>query len=709
MLFRARDVLESKSIKKYSYFLFPIYVFILLIIGFSLVTPMGETMKIDFEGETPVLSSLPENTISTNDCKLENGVFVSTGLDPFIVFNTSGKTVKALSAKFNTKNTDEKVVLYYNIGGGFNEGNSISFNPSENEDFTFVQQTGKLVQVRFDFQKKLELEKVDYYKKANVSYESVDVDSIYPPIIIAVSVILGILLVIIEGKTRAVEKFFAAIGKNAKSILIFIIGICSSAIVGVILTYLAYLLKHKFSIYVFFFMFGAVAVIFEILFFSKTAGKKTENLFLAVCLTMGMTMILITPVGHVSWDTGSHYRYALMTSSPRTEYDMGDLRIMSNSPGSFASDNLDGNIARYTALNNESKQAGGILPFSPNIAHFASGVAVKTAKFFGASFIEAYMLGKVPMLLIYAFACYFAIKKLKSGKMLLSVIALFPTSLFLATNYSYDYWVICFSFLGIAYFYSNVQEPQKPISDKDIYIMYGALLLACIPKAIYLTLLIIPLFMPWKKIPNKWKYYLTCVASFLLLFGIFFIKAKASVSGGGDSRGGGDIDSAAQLAGIIGDPFGYAKVLFNFLKNFLSIREMHGYISSFAYLTGGKCANVFIALIMILVIIDKNKYDAETSKWYYKAVAAAVYIGTAAMIATALYIDFTPVGYNTVNGCQHRYITPLLLPICYTIGSFKKHIAFFEKYRAVINTIAFSACSCAVLYDVCRVILVRMV
>ncbi len=61
------------------------------------------------------------------------------------------------------------------------------------------------------------------------------------------------------------------------------------------------------------------------------------------------------------------------------------------------------------------------------------------------------------MLLTYALTVYFAIRKLKSGKMIMSVIALFPTNIVLASNYSYDPWVTGFSLLGTAYFVSEMQ------------------------------------------------------------------------------------------------------------------------------------------------------------------------------------------------------------------------------------------------------------
>lgn len=56
---------------------------------------------------------------------------------------------------------------------------------------------------------------------------------------------------------------------------------------------------------------------------------------------------------------------------------------------------------------------------------------------------------------------YFAIKKLKNGKILLAVIGLSSTTMFMASTMSYDYWVIGFTTLGYSFFISELQNRDK--------------------------------------------------------------------------------------------------------------------------------------------------------------------------------------------------------------------------------------------------------
>ncbi|MBR3300082.1 MAG: DUF2142 domain-containing protein [Clostridia bacterium] len=671
------------------------------------MSPLGGSKYYDVKNSTPVLSGKTGQEIMLNDCKIEGDAYIAEGEDPYVVFDCSSAPIWAFTASFSAEKSDSAAYVYYDTGDGFNEKETYTIFIADNENHISYPMNKSIRYLRFDFRNKLKLEKVDFYNELIVVDAGAPSNGANKIIILTVSILLAGLLTFVEYKLKLLLKIFSAIKNNRKPILLFAAGLCGSALTVVAAT-LLFLRGKPFNLYLFIFFFAFFAIIFEAFFFRKTLIEKTERLFLAICLTLGFMMIFATPVGHVSWDDGIHYRYALSTTSSQTQYSRADAIVMKVSSLSRPGDSLSENIQRNIFLNGQDEYSAGELSFNLNIPHFCSGVTVKLLRYLGFSFFAAFVLGKIPNLLIYAFVCYFAIKKLNSGKMLLSVIALFPTCLFVASNYSYDYWVIAFSFLGVAYYYSEVQKPLKPISNKDTMIMCGAFLLAAIPKAIYLTLLALPLLMPKKKISDKKKYYLTCIATFVFLAILVLIKAKSSVSGGGDIRGGENVDPSAQLSGIISHPFAYAKTLAKFLTRYLSISAMKEYISCFAAVGIAKSAPVFICLIIALAILDRNENDIKTANLKEKSVALFVLIVTAAMMATVLYIDYTPVGLKTINGCQERYLLPLIFPVFYTLGSFEDYIKFGKKNRIFINLASFGLCSIGVLNDFYNMILIKM-
>jgi len=150
------------------------------------------------------------------------------------------------------------------------------------------------------------------------------------------------------------------------------------------------------------------------------------------------------------------------------------------------------------------------------------------------------------------------------------------------------------------------------------------------------------------------------------LLAVFFVKSLASTSGGGDTRGGSDVGPADQLAFVFGDIFGYAVILLRFLfTEYLTYAGMQQYISHHAYLGVAGGSIVFVILLVATLLFDKEKaYTKETrSGWLNRIYVVLMYFGGSALIASAMYVAFTPVGHPTVQGCQPRYMIPWIYPL----------------------------------------------
>ena len=92
---------------------------------------------------------------------------------------------------------------------------------------------------------------------------------------------------------------------------------------------------------------------------------------------------------------------------------------------------------------------------------------------------------------------------------------------------------------------------------------------------------------------------------------------------------------------------------------------MQNYISHLAYLGIGSGSVVFIVLLGVNFLFDRDQaYTKETrSNWLTRIYVVLMYIGGSALIATSMYVAFTPVGSNTIFGCQARYLIPLIFPL----------------------------------------------
>lgn len=191
----------------------------------------------------------------------------------------------------------------------------------------------------------------------------------------------------------------------------------------------------------------------------KYIEQRINGICAMLILTIGSALILATPVAHETWDVESHYRRALIDSYlGRACLTQADLDIFRSYSETFSGEDRSENQINEDILNRDYGYVVANDYEVVSLPHLPAGIAMALMRILGGSFVAVYKAGEFANLLLYTLLCYFAIRKLRSGKMILMVIAMIPTNLMLATNYSYDYWIIGFSMLGIAYFVGSCQE-----------------------------------------------------------------------------------------------------------------------------------------------------------------------------------------------------------------------------------------------------------
>lgn len=460
------------------------------------------------------------------------------------------------------------------------------------------------------------------------------------------------------------------------------------------------------------FNYSSFTVIFTLLiipflfyFERKNIQLRPERLVSMLILVIGTLIILTEPFSHNSSDEDNHYYYAVQNSFYKEAYltdSDSDVKYtigfaiahsLEESSQNIATKNQNGQIVTYATL------------VETTLPHKPAGMLIAVARLFGASFWERFVAGQFGMLFVYATTVYFAIKKLKSGKMIMSVIALLPTNLILASNYSYDPWVTGFSLLGTAYFISELQQPQKKITVLETVIMCGAFVLAALPKQIYCILLILPMFMikKWSGKNERRKYYILLAAFFAFIFIQFVLRSFSAVTGEGDSRGG-EVNPMAQVEYIFGNPLEYTKKLLKFVWEYVSFVNANKSINFFSYLGQGGSPVIFILLIAFCSITDKNELDKFYGVNLIRIITIVLGFGLICMMATALYIDFTPVANETIQGCHPRYLMPLIAPLALTIVP---PVFAIKQKRAVYNSLVLAIMSGVLIFKIISMITIR--
>lgn len=156
----------------------------------------------------------------------------------------------------------------------------------------------------------------------------------------------------------------------------------------------------------------------------------------------------------------------------------------------------------------------------------------------------------------------------------------------------------------------------------------------------------------------------------MLFLILSFVLPFINSDGTGDARGGSEVNSFEQAHFILSCPLQYTEILLRFLRRYLSPDLIAMNLTSFAYLEAAPEYWIYLILLGILAFTDKNGRDyAISGGWKCKWLMLGILFGTVCLFATALYVAFTPVGMNTINGCQPRYLFPLLFPAMMLIGS----------------------------------------
>ena len=445
------------------------------------------------------------------------------------------------------------------------------------------------------------------------------------------------------------------------------------------------------------FVFDVLLLISFIYFFirKKLFYDKLHISFVIIGILLGGLFIILEPsTTYYSWDDQIHFQNMLHLKGGNIKYNIGEFSMIDSSPVGR------GSINSIEELENQNKylSSGKFSKFSVSAPHFITynkvayipfSLAYYFLKFLGLPFIICFKFSKFFNLLLYLFVIAFSIKKAKVGKKTIFVIGLLPSTLFLATQFSYDPCVIAGITLSSVYLINWLSDKDSKIVFKDLLIYLIALCCACFTKAIYIPLLLLFLLIPNDRFDSKKQAKIVKVIMlmiFIFILSTFILPSNFSSSNGGDLRGG-FVNTGEQLKLILTHPFGYLDVVKNtvlpqMFTKLIGIEALNNY----AYL-GRSSNNIYYLTLLLLLFVGifDNKNNNLENKNKILAIIALLLI--VILIWTALYLSFTPVGLNKINGVQARYFIPLLFLLLISLQNHKISINISEHQFNIIIVI----------------------
>lgn len=480
-----------------------------------------------------------------------------------------------------------------------------------------------------------------------------------------------------------------------KIIQVFFIVILAIVVAGVFSVLISQSLGLSFLSTLLFF----IAVFGTTLFFvtqAKCAQSHPERFFLVAALLLGSYLVFALPSEtNISWDDQIHYKKSLALSYVvNSEYADSDMTLLNPLIGGghiVERPNIgalsESEITAYHRQLNDLYASGGYhrvegfgtAPEESTIVSYAtigyipSAIGLWVGRVLHLPYSLIFSMGRWMNLLAYCLVAFYAIKVIPTRKILLCAVALLPTNLFLAASYSYDPWLTSFLFLGVAFVVKGLSSPGTKLTNLSCIALLFVFFVGLAPKAIYFPLIGLLFLFPKDKFISTQQrkiFTLSVIALGCLVVASFLLPFVSSGGGNAsDMRGGVGVDSSAQLQYIISDPLGYGSTLLSFFANhYLTLIESDGYTVAFAYLGQVQFAIPWFAmlptvLLLLIALTDVDSISERFARIPYAVWMALLFIITVCLIATSLYISYTPVGLDTVNGCQHRYLLPLIFPL----------------------------------------------
>lgn len=424
---------------------------------------------------------------------------------------------------------------------------------------------------------------------------------------------------------------------------------------------------------------------YEIIKYLFIVKKRTfEMLFLrcGVILCVGLTLLLPLRL-NVSWDDQTHFINAAGASHLQNstlsiaEEDfyytcyLGQLKSYSMTEEPRLRQILNDPSARVA----ESSDQPVLINFR-TVIYLPAILVFFFARGLGIPMSAMVVLGRLASALFYLIVIYLGMRHLKSGKMIMAAVALMPGAVFLVSNFNYDYWLIALVAYSIAYLIGEYQHPEKILTVKDIVLIFGTFLVGILAKPVYIPLLGLAAFLPKEKFKSvKWRRVYRCFFGGVVVLAVlgFAVLIFGGGLGSGDMRGGEGVNAAGQIQYILSNPMKYTGLLLSYLRfQYLNMTMFKAFIVQTAYYWSiPALAMPCLIWLVVVTVLDRRRDDVRPVGCPIKITVLPLAFASVCCVATAMYVTFNEVGAATIEGCQGRYLWPIMTPLFLTLGQIR--------------------------------------
>ncbi len=288
--------------------------------------------------------------------------------------------------------------------------------------------------------------------------------------------------------------------------------------------------------------------------------------------------------------------------------------------------------------------------FSSSIPYLPSGIVMAIGKLFGLSSLNLLSIGRFINLLITCLMGYLALKVTPYFKKIFFLVLLLPSTIQHSAAINMDWLTIATSILLIAFLLKYIYQKEM-LSRKEYIILISLSILLGFCKFGYFPLIILTLLIPNSKI-SKEKYKAILIKIGLILLPII-ISFLTNTSIGGTITG---TTKFYTISYSLTHPIDAFMVYLNTAFNRLGTDILQGHFDGFGVYT--KWNKPFITLILTIlygILILVHDKDDKTLKLKERIVLIISSLAIMLIVYTAMYLGWTNLGLESIEGLQPRY------------------------------------------------------
>ncbi|MDO4632658.1 MAG: DUF2142 domain-containing protein [Eubacteriales bacterium] len=421
--------------------------------------------------------------------------------------------------------------------------------------------------------------------------------------------------------------------------------------------------------------------------------KHLELVYLAASLGFG-SLIILTAGGYpAGWDETVHYQIVQglnledeiqESDAVRRNYEWPRLKI-----------NTEEEQSTYRAfIDHQSQVEQTAIPnltasWKNYLIYFPMAVFQKAARMMHLSYPREYDAGRFGNLIFCVLLNCLTIRLAKRRKLLIASTAILPTQLFLSSVYSYDGVLWAYLTLGVVLLL-NQEEDGEPIRVGQWILANVLIILSCLIKPVYAPVLLLNFTLIGKVLPKEMKarkkvIRIGIVLAVLIVLGVVILLQptiallyNGELSMAGDIRAEGT-DMGFQLTSVLHHPIAFLKMLVHEVFTLDNLRSLGSKKSSYLasnqmflnLYTLGTLKNawsfVLLPFLGSLFLLAPGVMEDGPAKKQTRGLSTAAIILSVMLTWLSMYLAFTSVGAQKIDGVQARYYLPLLLPLSYVV------------------------------------------